>query len=88
MNADFKDKKLKNTWDTDKHDAAEPQLPKITPSLPSPLEGEGGGENQKIFFSFLFYSVAIFLSVFICVHLYCLRSISQIFIKQKASPPP
>jgi heptosyltransferase-3 len=32
-------KKIK--WDTDEHSAAEPQPKEITPSLPSPLEGEG-----------------------------------------------
>ncbi len=39
----------------------------LPPALPPSRGGERvGGKNQKIFFSFLLYSVAIFLSVFIC----------------------
>jgi hypothetical protein len=37
-------KTKENRWtqmNTDKHTAAKPQIKEITPSLPSPLEGEG-----------------------------------------------
>jgi hypothetical protein len=44
VNTDFmlaKTERQKTEWDTDKLSAAEPQPKAITPSLPSPLEGEG-----------------------------------------------